>query len=129
FYRDTLGMTIGGGGENLGDEQDHLNNVQGAHLRITTLRANQNGIKVELLEYLTPATGRPYPGDAHANDLFHWQTTVQTSDAALATTVLRESGVQFVSQGFIEHAAPELGIDMAGLVRDPDGHAIQLVAP
>ena len=42
-------------------------NVFGARLRITTLRAAA-GPAVELLEYLTPRDGQPYPGDARAND-------------------------------------------------------------
>ena len=51
FYRDTLGMTVVGASENFGTEQEHLNNVFGARLRITALRAAA-GPGVELLEYL-----------------------------------------------------------------------------
>ena len=39
FYRDVLGMRIAGESENYGTEQEHLNNVHGARLRITALRA------------------------------------------------------------------------------------------
>ncbi len=39
FYRDLLGMRVAGESDNYGDEQEHLNNVFGAHLRITSLRA------------------------------------------------------------------------------------------
>ncbi|MGH8066758.1 MAG: VOC family protein, partial [Candidatus Entotheonellia bacterium] len=35
FYRDTLGFTVVGESENYGPEQEHLNNVFGARLRIT----------------------------------------------------------------------------------------------
>src|SRR5229473_3478821 len=38
FYRDLLGMRVAGESENYGTEQEHLNNVFGAHLRITALR-------------------------------------------------------------------------------------------
>src|SRR5439155_1036010 len=62
FYRDVLGMRVVGGSENHGPEQERLNNVFGARLRITTLRATA-GPAVELLEYLTPRDGRPYPVD------------------------------------------------------------------
>jgi catechol 2,3-dioxygenase-like lactoylglutathione lyase family enzyme len=102
FYRDRLGMKVVGGSENWGDEQEHLNNVFGARLRITTLRADGGGPGVELLEYLAPRDGRPYPLDARPSDLFHWHTTVR--------------------------AAPDAGpASAASLVRDPDGHAVQLV--
>lgn len=39
FYRDALGLRVVGQSENYGTEQEHLNNVHGARLRITTLRA------------------------------------------------------------------------------------------
>jgi hypothetical protein len=58
YYRDTLGLKVVGGSENYGVEQERLNNVFGARLRITALRAGY-GPGVELLEYLAPRTGRP----------------------------------------------------------------------
>ena len=73
FYRDLLGFQVAGAGENYGTEQEHLNNVAGAHLRITSLRA-ASGPAIELLEYLNPRDGRPYPSDLRSNDLAHWQT-------------------------------------------------------
>src|SRR5262249_13562695 len=53
FYRDLLGMRKAGESENFGTEQEHLNQVSGAHLRITGMRAS-SGPGVEFLEYLTP---------------------------------------------------------------------------
>jgi catechol 2,3-dioxygenase-like lactoylglutathione lyase family enzyme len=121
FYRDVLGMTIAGESENYGTEQEHLNNVFGARLRITALRAT-SGPGVELLEYLAPTDGRPYPLDAKANDLFHWQTTISVADASLAERGLRTARSRFVSPG-----AVALGdTAVSTLVRDPDGHAIRL---
>ncbi len=69
WYRDMLGMTVVGESENYGTEQEHLNNVFCARLRITSLRA-AHGPGIELLEYLTPRDGRPMPQDSHANDLW-----------------------------------------------------------
>src|SRR5687768_3514123 len=43
FYRDALGLRIAGTSENYGTEQEHLNNVFGARLRITSLRAGSGG--------------------------------------------------------------------------------------
>jgi catechol 2,3-dioxygenase-like lactoylglutathione lyase family enzyme len=62
FYRDLLGLRVAGESENYGTEQEHLNNVFGARLRITALRA-PSGPGIELLEYLSPRDGRPYPSD------------------------------------------------------------------
>ena len=60
FYRDALGFKVAGEGENYGTEQEHLNNVFGARLHITSLRAAA-GPSIEFLEYLTPRDGRPFP--------------------------------------------------------------------
>ena len=62
FYRDVLGFRVAGESMNFGTEQEHLNNVPGARLRITGLRA-PSGPGVELLEYLAPRDGRPFPAD------------------------------------------------------------------
>src|SRR5271155_1103047 len=71
FYRDTLGMTVAGTSENFGTEQEHLNNVFGARLRITTLRPAR-GRGVELLDYLAPPSGGRPPADTRANDVWFW---------------------------------------------------------
>ena len=119
FYRDVLGMTVAGTSENYGTEQEHLNNVFGARLHITALRA-PSGPGVELLEYLAPTDGRPYPGDARANDVVHWQTILGTADASRAERALRGAGLRFVSPGVVT-----LGdTARSALVRDPDGHAV-----
>ena len=46
FYRDALGLQIAGTSENYGTEQEHLNNVFGARLRITSLRAGSGGRRI-----------------------------------------------------------------------------------
>src|SRR6266498_1914264 len=71
FYRDALGLAVAGESENHGPEQEWLNNVPGAALRITTLRAAE-GPGIELLEYRTPRDGRPIPADVQTNDIAHW---------------------------------------------------------
>jgi len=127
FYRDTLGLSIAGEAENYGTEQEHLNNVFGARLRITALRA-ASGPGIELLEYLAPRDGRPYPADARANDLFHWQTRLLAQDAEAVARRVREGRYDFVSPGVISLPENKLGFRTGLLARDPDGHALQLVA-
>ncbi len=126
FYRDTLGMRVAGESENYGTEQEHLNNVFGARLRITALRATA-GPGIELLEYLAPRTGRPIPLDLSANDLAHWQTKLAAGDANAIYQSLRERRAQFVSSGVISVGASDLDITRSFLVRDPDGHVMQIV--
>src|SRR5919197_4368560 len=73
FYRDALGLKQVGESENYGVEQEHLNNVFGARIRITALRAG-SGPGVEFIEYIAPRDGRPYPAEARSSDVFNWQT-------------------------------------------------------
>ena len=125
FYRDTLGLKVVGESENYGTEQEHLNNVFGAHLRITALRSPA-GPGIEFLEYLAPRNGRPMPLDTGPNDLWHWQIRLGTRDGEVTARDLRAAKAVFVSPGVI--AVPErgLGFGKGVLVRDPDGHAVQL---
>jgi catechol 2,3-dioxygenase-like lactoylglutathione lyase family enzyme len=82
FYRDRLGMTVAGTSENFGFEQEHLNNVFGAHLLITGLRAPQ-GPGVEFLEYLAPRDGRPMPADTKPNDIWFWQINFRADASSM----------------------------------------------
>lgn len=125
FYRDRLGLKVAGESENYGPEQERLNNVFGARLRITALRAAA-GPGIEFLEYLTPRDGRPYPLEEKANDLIHWQTRFLGVSAEDAARKLRDSRSVFVSNGAIELPDGKAGFRKAITVRDPDGHAIQI---
>jgi catechol 2,3-dioxygenase-like lactoylglutathione lyase family enzyme len=126
FYRDVLGFRLAGESVNSGTEQEHLNNVRGARLRISGLRAS-HGPGIEFLEYITPRDGRAYPADARPNDLVHWQTTVLVPDAALAATVVRRGKFRLLSPGPVRLPDATLGFREGFLIRDPDGHVVQLV--
>ena len=127
FYRDVLGLAIAGMSENYGTEQEHLNNVFGARLRITSLRAAGGGPGIEFLEYLAPRDGRPVPADARASDLFHWQTTLVVNRTdALAERLLADN-FRFVSPGVVAITENHLGFSKGLLARDPDGHVMALI--
>jgi catechol 2,3-dioxygenase-like lactoylglutathione lyase family enzyme len=121
FYRDRLGFRVAGTSENWGTEQEHLNNVFGARLRITTLRA-ASGPGIELLEYLAPTDGRPMPSDERANDLVHWETTL----FADPEQALRAARPALVSTGVVRLPEARLGYARGALARDPDGHVLRL---
>jgi len=126
FYRGLLGLSVAGHSENYGTEQEHLNNVFGARLRITALRADV-GPGIELLEYLAPRDGRPYPPDLKPNDLAHWQTTLVADGAEGDWRRLLDAGVLFVSPGSVALPDSSLGFSRGLLARDPDGHAVRVV--
>jgi len=126
FYRDVLGMKLAGESENYGTEQEHLNNVFGARLRISGLRANA-GPGVEFLDYLAPRDGRLAPADSRANDLWHWQTALGVGDADAALQKLKSARSKLVSPGAVAVPSRSLGFSKGLLARDPDGHAVQLI--
>jgi catechol 2,3-dioxygenase-like lactoylglutathione lyase family enzyme len=126
YYRDLLGLRVAGESMNSGTEQEHLNNVAGARLHITGLRAN-GGPGIEFLEYLTPRDGRPAPADSRANDLWHWQTTLATPDAAKATQKIRAAHGRVVSPQVAQLPEKSLGFSKGFLARDPDSHGLQMI--
>jgi catechol 2,3-dioxygenase-like lactoylglutathione lyase family enzyme len=119
FYTNVLGLHVVGGAENYGTEQEHLNQVFGARLRITALRA-ERGPGIEFLEYITPPGGRPLPADAKASDLTFWSTH------------LVADGFSFLSNGrggMNARPVSTSGASGSFIVRDPDGHALQFDVP
>jgi len=123
FYHDQLGMRVVGASENYGDEQEHLNNVFGARLRITSLRAT-HGPGIELLEYLALKTGRKIPEDAHANDLAHWETLVDQDDVNASWSYFSQKRQKLISSD-----VERLGERWEFLFADPDGHVLEAVSP
>lgn len=117
LYRDMLGFKVVGGAHNYGPEQEHLNQVFGARLRITALKA-EHGPGIEFLEYIAPPGGRDLLTDAKANDLVFWNTQLVVDDLPTLSAALRGAGIKFVSQS-------AAGVQ-SQIVRDPDGHALQL---
>ena len=121
FYRDVLGMHVSGSSDNYGTEQEHLNNVFGAHLRITALRA-AHGPGIEFLEYLAPRTGRPLPADTQPDDLWYWQVNLCSAAPSAFEWALRDSHAPLLSAGAVELVDAQLGWRKGLLTRDPDGH-------
>jgi catechol 2,3-dioxygenase-like lactoylglutathione lyase family enzyme len=114
FYRDALGLRVAGTGENWGPEQERLNNVDGARLRITMLRA-PSGPGIELLEYLSPRNGRKASSEARPSDLTHWR-------------IVLRGDVDRVAARVKDSRPLVLGFAKGFTVRDPDGHALEILA-
>ena len=127
LYRDALQMKVAGESENYDTEQEHLNGVFGARLRITALSADE-GPGIELLEYLAPRDGRSTPPDLRANDIAHWQTTLVANAPVRINDLLRQRIFTLVSPNVVALSVASLGIREAIVVRDPDGHGIRLAS-
>jgi catechol 2,3-dioxygenase-like lactoylglutathione lyase family enzyme len=125
FYRDGLGLKVAGQSENHGIEQERLNNVFGARLRITGLTGGA-GPGIEFLDYLAPDDGRPTPADTRSNDLIAWQTRLRTNDIRATMKRMLPRTFAFISPGVVELNDSILSFKQGVLVRDPDGHAVML---
>ncbi len=124
YYRDHLGMSVAGTSENYGPEQEHLNGVFAARLRITSLRA-PTGPAIELLEYLTPRDGRDMPRDTRASDLWCWSVFMEVDDPGAMFEACRAAGGSPISPGAqpLEGGASSQALT-ALMATDPDGHAL-----
>jgi catechol 2,3-dioxygenase-like lactoylglutathione lyase family enzyme len=126
FYRDLLGLRVAGESENYGVEQERLNQVFGARLRITGLRA-EHGPGIEFLEYITPPGGRPAPSTSQANDLIFWLTDLRVDHGLEQFSAkLKHSAVRFVSRGVVTVSGNASEPGKTVIVRDPDGHGLEL---
>jgi catechol 2,3-dioxygenase-like lactoylglutathione lyase family enzyme len=121
FYRDALGMRVAGMSENYGVEQEHLNQLFGARLRITALRVAK-GPGIEFIEYITPPGGRELPADASASDLIFWRIYLQVDRLdELATFLKSKDAIISKLSGLGGSELP------AFIARDLDGHALQFM--
>ena len=128
FYQDLIGLQNAGQGINYGEEQSKLNNVENARLLITTLKARR-GIGLELLDYLRPGSGRPYPADSKPWDIWHWHTYICVDRLDAVYERLRAAGHPIMSIGMIDMNHTDLEILMGFLVRDPSGHVLFINEP
>ena len=118
FYEGLVGLQTKGHSENYGTEQEHLNQVFGARLSISGLRA-ESGIGVEFLEYIAPPGGREYPEASDPTDLWHWHTTVSVENIEQTYTKMQEAVSTFISNGIVT-----IKNNKQFMVRDADGHAV-----
>lgn len=123
FYRDTLGFRVAGESRNWGIEQEYLNHIEGARLRITGLRA-ATGPGVEFLEYEKPGPGRPFPKDTRPSDIVHWQTSVRYSQLAPVAAALSSARSRWISRDVVTLPQSLPWSGEAVLLRDPDGHPL-----
>jgi hypothetical protein len=59
----------------------------------------------------------------------HWQTTLVTRHLNTVMPALRFGVFPLVSSGVIALPERTLGFSQGVLVRDPDGHVVQLITP
>ncbi|NYF90140.1 VOC family protein [Tunturiibacter empetritectus] len=122
FYRDKLHFRVAGSSENYGEEQEHLSGVFNAHVLITSLRA-ESGIGIELLDYVTPTSGRPIPSNLHVSDVARWQIPLEVSPGSSSVKKIDE----FPNTHWIKVSDRDGTDREATWMNDPDGHLLELI--
>jgi catechol 2,3-dioxygenase-like lactoylglutathione lyase family enzyme len=118
FYRDKLHFRVVGGSDNYGTEQEHLSGVFDAHVLITSLRAD-SGIGIELLDYLTPTSGRSIPANFRPDDISCWQVPI---DVKVLNSEREEKHLRWITLPLTHPGDGE-----EAWITDPDGHLLELV--
>ncbi len=127
FYRDLLGMQIDSRSLNWRVTQSRLDNLPGAEVKITALRPVQDGMGIELLDYIVPGKGRTIPSDWKSWDITHMQIELVVNNLEQLVDKLRGNGVQFVSSGIVQFSDRSFPYRQGCLVKDPDGHGVLLI--
>ena len=123
FYQDLLGMEVENSQINSGETQSHLDGLTEAKVRVTSLRPQQGGLGIELLDYIVPGTGRPFPDNWKSYDIATMQVQLVVDDIEVVNT-LRQNGVEIISPKIVY---PDSYPYRQGcLVKDPSGHAMML---
>ncbi|MEH2061181.1 MAG: VOC family protein [Nostoc sp.] len=128
FYRDLLGMQIDSRSLNWRATQSRLDNLPGAKVKITGLRPVQDGMGIELLDYIVPGKGRTIPSDWKSCDIAHIQIELVVNNLEQLVDKLRHNGVQFVSSRIVQFSDRSFPYRQGCLVKDFDGHSILLIA-
>jgi catechol 2,3-dioxygenase-like lactoylglutathione lyase family enzyme len=128
FYAAGLGLHAPGEGLNSGVEQERLDGLGGARVRIVPLRCPQ-GPGLEGLQYLEPPGGRPIPADLGPQDLDHWQIRLLVDDLEVILERLRKLPLpnRAALPAPVDLGGTGLGFRRGLQLRDPDGHRLQLV--
>jgi catechol 2,3-dioxygenase-like lactoylglutathione lyase family enzyme len=119
IYNQSLGLNVKGESFNKGTEQAHLNNVEGASLHITGLRAKEPSIGVEFLEYLVPGPGSPFPKQTRSDDIWNYFTVLKVKYITKIFNEVKKSKYNLISKDIIYI----YGIKQF-IMRDLDGHAL-----
>src|SRR5579883_1074853 len=127
FYRDLLGMQIDSRSFNWHATQACLDDLPGAEVRITDLRPVQDGVGIEMLDYISPGKGRPMPSDWKSCDIAHMQIELVVNDLVQLVKKLQQNGVPLVSSRIVQFTDNSFPYRQGCLVKDPDGHAMLML--
>lgn len=120
FYTQVLGLHEAAQQINRGIEQARLDDLPDPVVDVVALEPSQRSTPhIELLGYRTPR-GRPAP-DSRPNDLLSDRLILDVTNLRALVAAIAKAGCPIVSPGCVSLAGGH-----AALVRDPDGHLLEL---
>ncbi len=127
FYRDLWGLQVAGSSFNDQTVQSLLDHLPNAKVNVTTLEADQGGIGIELLDYLEPSSGRPFPPDWTPHDLAHMHVELWVKDLEEAKHMLQQQDLAWTA---FELRSSQNSLESYGgiWVKDPNGHTMLIRA-
>lgn len=117
FFGSVFGFSTGSRTENRGPEQADLDDVDDAHVSVTSLAPDLPAPRMELLHYHV-GTRRPIPHDTASNDIAATHSVIRVASLGVTAAALARYGTPLTDDDLmILHG----GI-RAALVSGPDGH-------
>jgi catechol 2,3-dioxygenase-like lactoylglutathione lyase family enzyme len=127
FYRDLFGFEQLSQYELSGEHISKLTGVFPAHAKISRLKLGEQ--EIELVQYLSPSTGRPVPVPSRSNDLWFEHLAIVVSDMTKAYQKIVAYHAQQVSPA--PQTLPKYLKGAAGIqcfyFHDPDGHVLEII--
>ena len=120
FYRDALGFAAAGGSDTKAAEAHLLaaGPLQSASLKL-------GGQELRLIAF--DASGRAYPSDSNAADLWFQHIAIVATDIEAAWRRLQGHGVHAITRGGPQRLPAGAGGVSAFKFRDPEGHPVELI--
>ena len=122
FWRDALGMRVLFEQEKAGGYLEEIVGEPGAHVRMVHLAFTDDGPRIELFQYLSPAGGRHTQRPAD----------IGFSHVCIACDDMEDRLDRLVAAGGVPFSGPvtiDTGANRGGrglYLRDPDGHVVEL---
>jgi catechol 2,3-dioxygenase-like lactoylglutathione lyase family enzyme len=122
-YTEGLGLRLGSPSLNQGPEQARLDGLDDPVVDIATLTTPQSGPHLELLHYRRPKSAAS-PRPVSIDDIAATRLVMHTDDLDRTAKRAMAAGATRVSRRIIKSASGR-----AVLLRDPDGHVLELIGP
>lgn len=126
FYRNILGMKGNTSNLQAGSGQAKLDAFPSARVWITPLRATGSKIGIELLDYVSPRTGRSIPNNWSIDHLSHMHVVLEVKDIDASLELLKQQWIKIISPCPVKFPS-DYRYSQGAFIRDPDDRSLLLV--